>query len=209
MLRELPDAPDVSPPEPFAGPDHPMRKVTRQVAFEAGWSSGRAAKVADLFDSLAAGWASDHVSEERQSPVRDALARGDVPLDGSWVELGSGTGAGTIVLHEAVERVVAVDLSAEMLANAVDLAPRIRADSSTLPFPDASFDGALLVNMLLFPDEVARILRPNGSLIWVNTLGDQTPIHLVPADVERALPGSWSGVTARSGLGLWAALRRT
>jgi len=209
VLRELPDAEDVTAPEPFAGPDHPMRKVTRQVAFEEGWSPGRASKVAELFDSLAAGWAADHVSAERSAPIRDALHRGDVSTAGSWIELGSGTGAGTMVLSEAVDRLVAVDLSAEMLANAVDVAPRLRADAATLPFPDGSFDGALLVNMLLFPDEVARVLRPYGTLIWVNTLGDQTPIHLAPADVVAALPGSWSGVTARSGMGLWAALSRT
>jgi SAM-dependent methyltransferase len=208
VLRELPDADDVSVPEPFAGPDHPMRKVTRQVAFERGWSSGRAAKVGGLFDSLAAGWAADHVSEERNAPIRDALRRGDLPVDGSWIELGSGTGAGTLVLHQAVDRMVAADLSAEMLANAVDLAPRLQADASTLPFADDTFDGALLVNMLLFPDEVARVLRPEGALVWVNTLGDQTPIHLAPADVLEAMPGTWSGVTARSGMGLWAALSR-
>ncbi len=208
MIRELPDASDVTDPEPFAGPDHPMRKVTRQVAFERGWSPGRAAKIAELFDSMAAGWAADHVSDERSAPVRDALARGGLSHGGSWIEVGSGTGAGTLVLDEAADRMVAVDLSAEMLANAVDTAPRVRGDAAALPFPDASFDGALLVNMLLFPDELARVLRPTGTLVWVNTLGDQTPIHLPAADVARALPGDWTGVTARAGMGFWVALTR-
>ena len=36
-LQHLPDHPDASDPEPFAGPDHPMRKVTRAVAFEGEW----------------------------------------------------------------------------------------------------------------------------------------------------------------------------
>jgi hypothetical protein len=44
--------------------------------------------------------------------------------------------------------------------------------------------------------------------VWVNTLGDQTPIHLPPGDVERALPGDWNGVTARAGTGQWTVLRR-
>ena len=185
-----------------------MRRVTRQVAFEGGWSSGRATKVAELFDSMAADWSAEHVDVVKAAPVRDALARGGVDRSGSWAELGSGTGAGTRILQGEVERLVAVDLSAEMLAHAPDFAPRVRADASVLPFGDDSFDTILLINMLLFPDEIDRVLRPAGQLIWVNSLGDQTPIHLPPADVVEALPGAWSGVTARSGTGLWAALSR-
>jgi len=208
VLRELPDADDVADPEPFAGEDHPMRQVTRQVAFEAGWSSGRAVKVSELFDSLADDWSADHVDDVKAAPVRDALIRGGVDPRGLWADLGSGTGAGTRILHGRVERLVAIDLSARMLANAPDLVPRVRADASVLPFESNTFDAVLQVNMLLFPAELDRILKPDGYFIWVNSLGDQTPIHLPPADVVAALPGSWSGVTARSGTGFWVVLRK-
>ncbi len=207
-LTELPAAEGTAAPEPFAGADHPMRQVTRQVAFEDGWSPGRARKVAELFDGMAPGWSADHVDEVKAAPVLDALARGDVGRGGDWIELGSGTGAGTRLVHDRVDRLTAVDLSAGMLAHAPNLAPRVQADASRLPFPAHSFDRALLINMLLFPAELDRILRPGGALIWVNTLGDQTPIHLPPADVLAALPGSWGGVTAQAGTGLWAVLRR-
>lgn len=209
MLRPLPDADDVVAPEPFAGPDHPMRKVTRQVAFGDGWSPGRAARVAELFDSMADGWTAAHVDEAKAAPVRDALSRGGLELGGRWAELGSGTGAGTRVLHGRVERLVAVDLSARMLANAPDTVPRVRADAARLPFAADAFDVVLLVNMLLFPRELDRVLAPAGRLVWVNTLGDQTPIHLPPGEVIEALPGSWGGVTARSGSGFWAVLSRS
>ncbi len=65
----------------------------------------------------------------------------------------------------------------------------VRADASVLPFADDCFDAILLINMLLFPAEVDRLLRPDGVVVWVNTLDDQTPIHLPPADVLDALPG--------------------
>lgn len=208
MLTELPDADNLVEPEPTGGPDHPMRLVTRQVAFEDGWSPGRAAKIAELFDSLAPEWSERHVDQVRTAPVRDALQRGGLDPSGRWLELGCGTGAATIELAGTVGQVVAVDLSAEMLARAPDVAPRVQADASVLPFPDAAFDTALLVNMLLFPAELGRVLAPAGKLVWVNTLGDRTPIHLPPQDVLSALPGAWRGVTARAGSGFWAVFDR-
>ena len=88
-----------------------------------------------------------------------------------------------------------------------ELAPRVRADASRLPFRTAGFDVVVMVNMLLFPDEVTRVLRPGGTVVWVNTLGDQTPIHLPPDDVVRALPGDWVGRSARAGTGFWLSAR--
>ncbi len=208
-LEHLADDAGIVEPEPFAGPDHPMRNVTRQVAFDEGWSPGRAKKIAELFDGLAEGWAATRGDPVRLAPIGDGLARGGVDVGGRWLELGSGTGAGTRVLRQSVERLVAVDLSAEMLANApAELAPRVRADASRLPFVDGRFDGILMVNMLLFPDEVDRLLAPGGRLLWVNTLGDQTPIHLPADDLLQALPGEWSGTTARSGSGFWVSAAR-
>ena len=208
-LTELADDKDLQEPEPVGGPDHPMRNVTRQVAFEQGWSTGRAKKVAELFDGLADSWVARREDPVKLAPVVDGLERGQVNLDGRWLELGSGTGAGTVALRRYADQVTAADLSFEMLSNApAELAPRVRADAMTLPFADDRFDGILMVNMLLFPDEVDRVLAPGGSLLWVNTLGDKTPIHLSGPDLLVALPGEWSGPTARSGSGFWAAVRR-
>ena len=135
----------------------------------------------------------------KAAPVDDALDRGRVPLDGAWLEVGSGTGrwrsrSGT----PRVTRLVCTDLSEQMLLHAPrPCARRVRADASALPFADYHFNAILVINMLLFPSEIDRLLRSDGVLVWVNTLGDQTPIHLPPADVLGALPGQWSGITAR------------
>ncbi len=127
---------------------------------------------------------------------------------GAWLEVGSGTGAGARVLTPRVTSLVCTDLSEQMLLHAPDLAPRVRSDASVLPFADDCFDAILLVNMLLFPREIDRLLRDAGVVVWVNTLGDQTPIHLPPADVLDALPGEWAGITARAGSGFWLTVRR-
>ena len=193
MLEHLVDHPSTIDPEPFAGPDHPIRQRTRAVAGGETWTAGNATRMAELFDSMAAEWATRHVDETKAAPVVDALDRGDVPIDGDWLELGSGTGAGTRLLSGLVGSFVATDLSAEMLRHApADLAPRVHADASTLPFPTASFDAVLMINMLLFPGEVDRVLRPGGVVVWVNTLGDQTPIHHSAPDVLGALPEAWN-----------------
>lgn len=209
MITELPDHPDATESEPFAGPGHPMRKLTRAIALGEPWTADDAHRVAAIFDGLAPEWTERQVDPVKAAVVDDALDRGEPPLDGRWLELGSGTGAGTRLLHGRVTEQVSVDLSAGMLAHAPDgLAPKVRADSSQLPFPDDMFDAVLMINMILFPDEVDRVLRPGGAVVWVNTKGDQTPIHLPPADVARALPGEWHGLTARAGTGFWAVLRR-
>ena len=187
---------------------HPIRAVTRAVAFDgpAAWTPERAAHVAALFDELAPEW---HLRPgERLEAVADALDRGGPFPAGPCVEVGAGTGLATLLLAERLAPVVAMDLSAGMLALAPSSVPRVRADAAHLPVATAAVAVLVLVNMFLFPVEAARVLRPDGVLVWVNTLGDTTPIHLTAADVAAALPGSWGGVTADAGWGMWATLRR-
>ena len=206
-LTRLPDHPGATEPDTFAGPDHPMRAMTRSKAFGEPWERADSRRVQQIFDSLAESWSESHVDPIKAAPVEDALDRGEVPLDGRWLEVGSGTGAGARVLHGRVGSLVCTDIAAEMLRHAPDLAPRVRADASRLPFPDGSFDAILMINMLLFPEEMDRLLAPGGSLVWVNTLGDQTPIHLPPSEVLDAVPGTWTGLTARAGTGFWLTAR--
>ncbi len=191
-----------------------MRKVTRQVAFEPdGWTRERARKVGELFDTMAPQW-SERATEERRSVLRDALARGEVrdgtpPRGGVCVEIGSGTGSSTPDLAATWPRVVALDLSREMLRHAPEEPGlRVQADAARLPLSDGGADALVLVNALLFPQEMDRALAPAGVLVWVNSLGDRTPIHLSPEDVAKALPGAWTGVAAEAAWGIWCTLRR-
>ena len=203
VITPPPDRPDL------AGSDHPMRKVTRQVAFEpGGWTPERAEKVALLFDQMAPGWHQRN-SEDRQATLEDALSRGNVEPGGTCIEIGSGTGSSSPALARHFDTVLAVDLSREMLRHAPSgPAHRVRADAMQMPVAGGVADSLVLVNALLFPEEMARVLRPGGTLVWVNSLGDRTPIHLPPTDVEKALPGNWEGVAAEAAWGLWCTLRR-
>ena len=210
MLEYLPDHPDTTDPEPFAGPDHPIRKITRIMAFGGTWTEQNAESMSNLFDGMASEWSERHVDPTKRAPVEDAIDRGEVPLDGAWLEVGAGTGAGAQVLSGRVGSHISTDLSMGMLSFAPsELSPRVQADATRLPFADDTFDAILMINMMLFPHEVDRLLRPDGAIVWVNTLGDQTPIHLPADDVLDALPGQWSGRTARAGTGFWLSAHRS
>ena len=75
------------------------------------------------------------------------------------------------------------------------------ADGSRLPLAAGAAAAVVLVNCFLFPEEVDRVLAPDGVIVWVNSSGPETPIHLPPDDVAEALPGRWTGVESTAGLG--------
>lgn len=213
MLTELPRL-GPEPPPPAADQahnrDHPMRRVTEAVVAEpASWTAERAAGVASVFDELAGGWDDRFGSGSHRVPLIDALDRGGV-TGRRVVEVGSGTGLATQVLAERFGSVLAADLSIEMLRRApADVGFRVRADGARLPLKDGWADVVVLVNAFLFPDEVARVLDGTGAVVWVNSIGDRTPIHL-PADrVVAALPGAWDAVASAAGEGTWCVARRS
>jgi SAM-dependent methyltransferase len=195
------------------GPDHPMRIATRRAAGldDAGWTEELRDEVATYFDDLANDWHT-RTSPERTAIVADALARGLVAVGspaGLAVEVGSGIGTYSGLVAECFTAVVAIDLSLEMLKLAPDApAHRLQADGAHLPLRDSSVAAVVLINAFLFPDEVARVLTPDGVIVWVNSSGEHTPIYLSADDLVGRLPGSWNGVSSRAGEGHWCVLRR-
>lgn len=198
---------EVVGPERY-GSDHPIREITEQIAGGDGWSVGRRGKIAETFDEMSGEWHATHSSDLRLAPLEDVLERGELGA-GRLVELGAGTGAGTERIARRRPLAAALDLSQGMLAAAdPSLAPFVRADASQLPFPDGAVDIFVLVNMFLFATEIDRVLARDGRLVWVNTMGEETPIHLTPEAVVDALPGAWSAVASRAGAGLWCVAHR-
>lgn len=216
MITELPvtiDAPDGEATWGAAAVDHPMRAVTRAVAFDPeGWTAERQAEVVALFDSLAPEWTSRD-KPGRELPILDALDRGLAALApqalARAVELGGGTGLYSAAMAERFATLITLDLSWEMI-RLVPGGPAIpvQGDGSQLPFEDAAVDALVLVNMFLFPAEADRVLAPDGVVVWVNSRGPETPIHLTADEVDQALPGRWDGVASRAGWGTWSVHRR-
>ena len=190
-----------------------MRAATRRAAgFDrAGWTDQLRKEVADYFDGIAGEWHT-RSSSQRTAVVLDALTRGLDPLGrlaGPAVEIGSGIGTYSDLIVQRFSRVVAIDLTAAMLRQApAGPADRIQADGARLPLRDSSAAAVVLINAFLFPAEVERVLLPAGTLVWVNSSGEQTPIYLSVDDLLACLSGEWTGRTSRAGEGHWCVLTR-
>jgi SAM-dependent methyltransferase len=209
-LVVLPTVVPARPGRPdIGGPDHPMRRVTRELATQPGsWTPQRAAEVKEVFGSLAPTWSTRDIPE-RHDALRDALDRGGPFPDGVCLEVGAGTGSATPDLQRAFGSVVSTDVTIDMLRHFTATSPRVLADAAQLPVRDGSVAVLALVNMFLFPHEVDRVLAVDGVLVWTSTNGDATPIYLPPAEVLDALPGRWDAVTADAGWGTWLTARRS
>lgn len=185
---------------------HPMRAMVAIAAFAPErWTPSVAAEVGAYFGGLAPDW-EDRVRPDHLVALHDAIDRGRIVARGRCVEVGSGTGAATAVLTGTFHAVTAVDLSVEMLRRAPG--SRVAADAARLPVRTASVDAVVLVNALLFPAEVDRVLGADGAVVWVNTYGDRTPIHLPASEFARSMGDRWSVVASAAGRGTWAVAHR-
>ncbi len=136
-----------------------------------------------------------------------------VPTGGTVLEVACGTGIATEYLRAGLDPAVAIvasDLNPDMLTHAVERRGHLegvrfeQADALALPYPDASFDAVVCqFGIMFFPDkargfaEMARVLRPGGTLLWnvwgslaTNPVADitqQTLARLFPADPPRFL----------------------
>ncbi len=185
---------------------HPMRAMVTIAAFAPErWTPSVAAEVGAYFGGLAPDW-EVRVGPDHLVALHDAIDRGAIVARGRCVEVGSGTGAATPSLAATFDDVTAVDLSVEMLRRAPG--SRLAADAARLPVRTASVDAVVLVNALLFPAEVDRVLGADGAVVWVNTYGDRTPIHLPASEFARALGTRWAVVASAAGPGTWAVAHR-
>ena len=93
------------------------------------------------------------------------------------LDAGAGSGVSTRVFQEYVSRLVALDISREMLAMN-DAAKRVQGDFDHLPFRDGVFDGVTYAaSLFLVPDpavavsEAHRVLQGNGVVGAVAPVG--------------------------------------
>jgi SAM-dependent methyltransferase len=171
------------------------RLVTRAVVARPGlWRLFRKPLRAQ-FDWLAPVW-DERRGPEALAPLAAALGR--LAAEPRRVlDLGTGTGKAARLVAERFPRaeIVGVDLSPGMVEEArrllpAELAGRVRfevADGAALPFEDAAFDLVVLLNMIPFFEELARVTAPDGAVAFAWFVGPETPIYTPPETLRRRL----------------------
>jgi SAM-dependent methyltransferase len=147
------------------------------------------------FDSLAGVWETRR-GPEAVAPLEAALERLDAPPR-RVLDVGTGTGKGARLAARRFPsaEVVGVDLSPRMIAEAErllpgDLGARVGfqvADAAKLPFEDGEFDLVLLLNMIPFFEEFARVTAPSGTVVCTFSSGAGTPIYVPPETLRERL----------------------
>jgi SAM-dependent methyltransferase len=147
------------------------------------------------FNRLAPGW-EDRVGPEGLLPLGAGLDRLPAPPR-RVLDVGTGTGkAARMVARRFPEAAtVGVDLSPAMIEQATRLLPdelagRVSyqvADANSLAFEDGAFDLVVLMNMIPFFEELARVTAPGGYVVFASTSGAETPIYVPPETLRSRL----------------------
>ncbi len=191
---------------------------------ERGWADPAVA-----YDAVAAAYAGRFDAELAAKPFdRALLERFAAVLDpaGVVVDLGCGPGQVGAFLGPAVGRVVGVDLSAAMLAQARLRHPEVsvvQGDLRSLPLGDEVADGAVCFYSLIHlrrPEvggalgEIRRILRPRASVLLA-VHGGRGSLHTedwfdraVSVDATLFGASELSQLAERAGLGVTELARR-
>jgi SAM-dependent methyltransferase len=146
------------------------------------------------------------LQQERAAALEERLASWLAPLAGGErvLDAGCGTGALALAVAPLVGEVVGVDAEEAFLVAAREAAPPsctfVVGDVAALPFDYGSFDIAGCLRVLhhvprpeLVVAELARVVRPGGTVLVADQLGNVDPLRSLELDrFERARDPSHS-----------------
>ena len=136
---------------------------------------------AALYDTVSKGSEAAGLRDERRQLLAAA--------EGVTLEIGAGTGLNLQHYPEAVTRLVLTEpdqhMRRRLARRAKEVYPAaeiVEASAERLPFPDASFDTAVVTLVLCSVPhqevalrEIARVLKPNGRLLFLEHVRSDNP----------------------------------
>jgi len=130
---------------------------------------------AAIYDRIFSGAERAGLSEDRHALLAQAA--------GATIEIGAGTGLNLSHFPPAVTRLCLVEPDPSMRkrlyrrASGRDGVEIVDARAEALPFPDGSFDTAVVTFALcsVADAEIARVLRPGGRLLFLEHVRDTDP----------------------------------
>lgn len=122
----------------------------------------------DHFSAIASIYA--RVTYSKKDVMREVAA---LPIRGSLLDVGGGTGRVSIAIRDLVDEIVVADVSFGMLKEAPHPALKpVCGGSESLPFADNSFERVIMVDALHHvidhadsAREMFRVLKPGGLLV--------------------------------------------
>jgi ubiquinone/menaquinone biosynthesis C-methylase UbiE len=145
------------------------------------------------FDKLAPVW-----DRGRDPSAFAALEQALAAIDGeirSALDVGTGTGEAALAVLRSWPnaRIIGIDLSAPMIAEARRKVPseanvefRV-GDAAKVDMPSGTFDLVTAANMIPFFDELARVIVPRGYLVVSFSVGAATPIFVTSQRLREEL----------------------
>jgi SAM-dependent methyltransferase len=208
----------------YGAPPLPVRLIARTLSWTVShapflWPVLRT-PTRRFWDRAASSWDAGRAADvsTRTAPLLAAMDEIEPPA--RILELGTGTGSGALVLAERFPdaEITAADLSTEMVEEArrklTDATrDRVRfeqADAAKLPYADGSFDLVCQLNLPLYASEIARVVKPGGSVVIAHTLGPRTPYYTPDAVLRRRFTRLGLSDVARgeAGIGTYFVARR-
>jgi SAM-dependent methyltransferase len=136
----------------------------------------------------------------RAVPRAEAALVQRVPHNGRVLDIGCGRGYGLERLSSYGLRPIGLEIGRATLRDAQTRGPVFEGTADKLPFQDASFDAAMIIQVFHHvedpPDvihEVRRVLKPGGHFMLLETTEDSPLVR-----AGRTLRPDWDGVPVRS-----------